>query len=309
MAVTPVRSYYGRSPLKVPVWEPDIAAYLFTGGLSGASALLAAAARAQGNHRLARRALLSAMAGLTVSPVLLIRDLGRRERFHHMLRVLKPSSPMSVGSWILGAIGTATGVALASDLTGLLPRTGRTAERVAGALGPALSTYTAVLLADTAVPAWHGARTELPFVFAASSAASAAGAALVLTPTADAGPARRLCAVAAVAEIAAAQLMEHRLGPLASAYHDPLRWVAPGLTGAGAALVAAAGRHRAAAVTGGLAVLAGSAVERWRVFQAGHLSAADPAHTLTLQRERIGEGGIAPSPAAVLPVERGRSPG
>jgi hypothetical protein len=225
-----------------------------------------------------------------------------------MLRVLKPSSPMSVGSWILGAISTATGVAAASDLTGLLPRTGRIAERVAGALGPALSTYTAVLLADTAVPAWHGSRSELPFVFAASAAASAAGAALVLTPVVDARPARRLCAGAAVVEIAAAQLMELRLGPLATAYRGPLRWMAPGLTGTGAALVFAAGRHRAAAVAGGLAVLAGSAVERWRVFRAGHLSASDPAHTLALQRERIAGGGMARSATAVLPVESARPP-
>ncbi len=303
MAVSTARSYHGRSPLKPPVWEPDIAAYLFTGGLSGASALLAAAARADGNDRLARRALLTAMAGLTVSPVLLIRDLGRRERFHHMLRVLKPSSPMSVGSWILGAIGSATAVAAASDLTGLLPRTGRTAERVAGALGPALATYTAVLLADTAVPAWHGSRTELPFVFGASAAASAAGAALVLTPTADAGAARRLCVGAAVAEVGAAQLMEHRLGPLANAYGGPLRWVAPGLTLGGAALVGAAGRHRAAAVAGGLAVLAGSAVERWRVFRAGHVSACDPAHVIDPQRARLG------SDAAVPPAGSGRPPG
>ena len=73
----------------------------------------------------------------------------------------------------------------------MLPRVGRTAETVAAMLGPFIATYTAVLVADTAVPAWHDARRELPFVFAGSAAASAGAAAAMLTPVADARPARR----------------------------------------------------------------------------------------------------------------------
>jgi len=46
---------------------------------------------------------------------LLIADLGRPERFHHMLRVAKPSSPMSVGTWILTAYGPGSGLAAAAD--------------------------------------------------------------------------------------------------------------------------------------------------------------------------------------------------
>ena len=40
-----------------------------------------------------------------VSPMLLISDLGRPERFLNMLRVFKVTSPMSVGSWVLVASG------------------------------------------------------------------------------------------------------------------------------------------------------------------------------------------------------------
>ncbi|HEX3606979.1 MAG TPA: NrfD/PsrC family molybdoenzyme membrane anchor subunit, partial [Candidatus Dormibacteraeota bacterium] len=153
-------SYYGHPVLKPPVWTPEVGIYLFTGGLAGGSAVLAAAARAQGNGPLARRALWSAVAGAAISPALLVKDLGVPRRFHHMLRVAKPTSPMSVGTWILSAAGTAIGVAAACDTLGVLRGLGRTAEMGAALLGPALSTYTAVLLADTAVPAWHGARRE-----------------------------------------------------------------------------------------------------------------------------------------------------
>ena len=42
-----------------------------------------------------------------------------------------------------------------------------------------MATYTAVLISDTAVPAWHGGHREMPFLFAGSAAATAAGAALM----------------------------------------------------------------------------------------------------------------------------------
>src|SRR5919199_1448328 len=101
------RSYYGRPVLKEPVWEWEIPWYFFAGGLAGASSGLSLVARLAGNERLARRALLAALGGATVSPVLLISDLGKPERFYNMLRVVKPTSPMSVGTWVLFASGTA----------------------------------------------------------------------------------------------------------------------------------------------------------------------------------------------------------
>ncbi|MDQ3456389.1 MAG: polysulfide reductase, partial [Actinomycetota bacterium] len=55
------------------------------------------------------------------------------------------------------------------------PRLGRLAGAGATVLGPAMTTYTAVLLAATAVPGWHEAHRELPFVFARSALASAGG--------------------------------------------------------------------------------------------------------------------------------------
>lgn len=187
------KSYYGRPVLKEPVWKPEIPWYFFVGGLAGAAAPLAAGARLAGNDVLARRASALALGGAAVSPVLLISDLGRPERFLNMLRVFKVTSPMSVGSWVLAGFGTASGLAAGWQLLGIPGRMiGVGGQAVSAVLGPALSTYTAALIAQTAVPVWHDARRELPFVFAASSAASAGGAACILTPCAAAGPARAL---------------------------------------------------------------------------------------------------------------------
>ncbi len=52
---------------------------------------------------------LGALGGLLASMYFLIADLGRPERFHHMLRVAKPSSPMSTGTWILAVYGPGQG--------------------------------------------------------------------------------------------------------------------------------------------------------------------------------------------------------
>ncbi len=287
------RSYYGRAVLKEPVWTREIPWYFFAGGLAGASSSLALVARLSGNDRLARRALLAALGGAAVSPPLLIADLGRPERFYNMLRVFKPTSPMSLGTWTLTAFGTSAGVAAASDVLGIFPRLGRLSEAVSGLLGPALSTYTAVLVADTSVPVWHEARRELPLVFAASSAASAGAAAAILTPVDDAGPARRLAVGGTLLEMGAVEAMRRRLGDfLAEPYekeeagrYDKL---SKALSGLGAAVTALAGRRRRSmAILGGALILAGAALERWSVFRAGFQSARDPKYTVVSQRERL----------------------
>jgi Polysulphide reductase, NrfD len=284
-------SYYGRPVLKQPVWTDEIPAYYFVGGLAGASASLALGARLTGNDRLARSALTAAAVGVTAGLPLLVDDLGRPERFHHMLRMLKPTSPMSVGTWLLAGLGPAAVAAAACDRLGVLPRVGRLAEAVAGILGPAVSTYTAVLVANTAVPVWHEAGRELPTVFAAGAAASAGGAAAVLTPPAAAGPARRLAVGGALVELAAVEVMRRRLGELAEPYdHHPARRharLARACTAGGALLLGALGRRRPAAVAGGLLTMAGSAFQRFAVHKAGFGSAADPRYVVGPQRERL----------------------
>ena len=286
-------SYYGRPVIKPPVWKPQVPWYFFTGGLTGAASTFALAAELAGHARLARRAGAVAMLAGTAGPPLLITDLGRPERFLNMLRVFKVTSPMSIGSWVAAFSGATNGVATASRVLGLMPRTGAAARVGAGLSGLPMATYTAVLIANTAVPAWHAARHELPFVFAASAGASAGAATAIATPRAAARPARRLTVLGAVGAQVASIVMERRLGPLAESYASGdagrYRDLARGLMLGGALVVGTAGgRSRAAAVAGGLAVLGGAVAERWSVFRAGFHSAGDPRQTVEPQRARAG---------------------
>lgn len=296
------RSYYGRAVLKPPVWEWKVPAYLFTGGLSAGSALLAAGADLTGRPALRRAGRLGALATLAASTYFLIADLGRPERFHHMLRVAKPTSPMSVGTWILVAYGPGAAVAAVSELVpGPLRRTvlGRMLQRMARPAGlsaaviaPAVAAYTAVLLSQTAVPAWHDTHPHLPFVFTGSAAASAGGLGMLLTPVREAGPARRFAAVGATAELAASRLMEKRFGAVHEAYttgkaHQLRTW-AEYLTAAGLIGTVVAGRRsRALSAASGLALLAGSLLQRLGIFEAGVASTKDPRYIIVPQRQRL----------------------
>ncbi|MFC7640325.1 NrfD/PsrC family molybdoenzyme membrane anchor subunit [Streptosporangium lutulentum] len=198
------RSYYGQPVIKAPVWhEPHMPVYLYLGGLSGAASVMAAMAGLTGRDRLALTARVTAAVGATAGAALLAAELGRPERFLNMLRVFKLTSPMSVGSWILAAHSGLTTIAAASAVAAALPSAaakvvavlpaasapvralptaGDAATLAIAVTGPLMATYTAVLLADTAVPAWHEAHRELPFLFAGSALASAGAMGMLATP-------------------------------------------------------------------------------------------------------------------------------
>ncbi|ELP61724.1 polysulfide reductase NrfD [Streptomyces turgidiscabies Car8] len=285
-------SYYGRQIIKAPSWSAlDIAGYFFLGGLAGAGSVLAAGAQLTGRTTTAAAMKVSSLAAISLSAAALVHDLGVPSRFPNMLRVFKPTSPMSVGSWLLAGYGSVAGAAALTSATGRLPRTGTAATATAALLGPAVASYTAVLAADTAVPAWHGAHRELPYVFVTSATAAASGMALILGPTAETAPARRAATLAAAAEAVALRAAEKRLGMVAETYHEgragTLLRAARLLTAAGAASGLLLGhRSRPAAVAGGLALLAGSACTRFGVFAAGVASAEDPRYTVVPQRRQ-----------------------
>jgi formate-dependent nitrite reductase membrane component NrfD len=299
-------SYYGRPFIKEPVWQSDIPLYFFTGGLAGACDLLGLGAQLTGNERLRKSALAIAAPSVAASSYFLIKDLGRPLRFLNMLRVFKPTSPMSVGTWIFSAEGATTSVAAGCQLFGVMPRLRATAQFLAGVVGPAQSTYTGALVAQSVVPAWHEARRELPVLFAGSAAASAGGAVAIVTPVEAAAPARRLAILGGIVELATAKLMERRLGePVGSVYHEgeagrySRRATSASL--AGTALMALAGRRRAGAVVAGSLLLAGSLCERFAVYHAGKQSARDPRHTSVPQKRRALEHG---QPAVTQPSSR-----
>jgi formate-dependent nitrite reductase membrane component NrfD len=295
------QSYYGRPVLKVPVWKtPDVPGYLFFGGLSGASSVLAAFAQASGNPQLARNAKVTSTAAIAVSAVALVNDLGRPARFLNMLRVFKTSSPMSVGSWLLAAYGPVSGAAAASAVTGWLPRAGAAATAGAAVLGSGIATYTAALICDTAVPAWHDGHREMPYLFAGSATSAAGGLGMLTAPSAQTGQAARFAALGAATELTAKHLMTRRLGDIAEPYHagrpGRLLRAAEGLTVAGLAgsVVAASWRSRSGnqftSRIAGAALVAASALTRFGVFEAGLASARDPGYTVRPQRERAERG-------------------
>ncbi|GAB3935681.1 hypothetical protein GCM10027614_10800 [Micromonospora vulcania] len=263
---------------------------------------------------------MTSLAAVTASAVFLVKDLGRPARFHHMLRVAKLTSPMSVGTWILTAFGPAAGVAAIAESAGWLPRhgplgmvgrvlppVGNVAGLVAAGTAPALATYTGVLLADTAVPSWHEAYPELPVIFAGSALASGAGVGLLAAPPAEAGPARRMAVAGAALELWGAHRVETRLGLLSEPYRlgRPGRLLRAGrlLTAAGVTGALLGRRSRVVGALSGVALLAASVATRFGIFHGGVASARDPRYTVVPQRERVNarRTGVNPSPDRAAP--------
>ena len=287
-----VTSYYGKPVINGPVWStPDIPGYLFLGGLAGASSVLGAGAQLTGRRSLARVAKAGALAAGALSIAGLVHDLGRPSRFFNMLRTFKVTSPMSIGSWLLGAYLPQAAAACASDLTGKLPRTGAAASAGAALLGPGVASYTAALICDTAVPAWHEGFREMPFVFVGSAATAAGGLGMLGAPAAESDPARNLALLGIGTELVAVKLMEQRMGMVAEPYHAGRsgKYLMAGqvLSALGAAGAVLGRRSTAISRLAGASFLAASATTRWGIFHAGKASAADPKYTIIPQRERL----------------------
>lgn len=296
-------SYYGRPIVKASPWEADIPIYLFLGGVAGGSSLLAAGADLTGRPNQRRVARLVASGSILGSLYALVHDLGRPARFHHMLRVAKVTSPMSVGTWILSAYGPFNALAAAGEIVPFLPASlrrslpirllsplVRPSGIVAALIAPAVASYTAVLLTDTATPSWHEAKRELPFVFIGSAAAASGGVGLMAGPLVEIGPARRMAVGGAALELAASQIMQRSMGVTAEPLHEGtagnLHTASTVLTAAGAMGALAGRKSRIVSALSGLALTVGSACTRFAVFHAGQESAKDPRYTVVPQRER-----------------------
>ncbi|MDQ1743911.1 MAG: hypothetical protein QOE23_2250 [Pseudonocardiales bacterium] len=302
-------SYYGRPVVKASPWEADIPAYLFLGGLAAGSSLLGAGASLTDRPALRRAGRISALSAISLSFAALVHDLGRPSRFVNMLRVVKPTSPMSVGTWILTGYGPLAGIAGAAELltpvAGRLPAGLRPPVRLLGRLAgpaglgaavvaPAVASYTAVLLTHTSTPTWSAARKHLPFVFVGSAAAASGGLGMLLAPVSEAGPARRLALGGALLELGVEHAMEASMGITAEPLHTgtggALLRASKALTAFGAVGSLLGRRNRVAAAVSGAALVAGSACTRFGIFEAGQASARDPKYTVVPQRERVERG-------------------
>lgn len=304
--------YYGRSMIKPPEWTDLIPAYLFLGGLAGTSATLAFTERLAKNDRLARTMILGAAATSMASGYCLIADLKRPERFLNMLRVFKITSPMSVGVYVFSGFAGATTIAAASELTGVLRPIGRVFEGIAALLGPVMSVYTAVLISDTVVPAWHYGRLSMPTLFAATSASTAGALGMLFTPARDARAARRLALIGGIAVSIAIERLHMELGPRQQEAYKTgeagvLSKAARALNIAGLTTAVFAKDNDIAGKIAGALLIAGGIAERFGVFRAGCVSGSDPSYTIDAQRERIGNRHQPQTPTTIGETEWAKS--
>lgn len=296
--------YYDISMLKAPVWEgKTIGTYFWLGGLSGGAYLVARMSEIFGGdefRNVSRAATtVSMLADLPCAP-LLIYDLGDMKRFHHMLRVWKPTSPMNFGSWVVTGFSAACAGAVLrewlrkrrgepSGLESFADKSLAVITDLAGVpLALLMISYTGVLLSGTSNPVWTRNKWLSP-LFAVSAIANGAAAislAMNLTgsETDEAESALdKLETAAHVAEVALRETYFRSLGELA----EPLK------TGPQKKLMMAnlactvgsevlkrlplSGRAKKAARIGAaaLGILGGFAL-KYGIHEAGHSAAKDP---------------------------------
>jgi formate-dependent nitrite reductase membrane component NrfD len=299
-AVRRARDAYQDVPiLQQPTWKYEIAAYFFLGGASGGAAVLGALADLVGGTRkekLARYAKYVAFAAMLPCPALLILDLGKRSRFHHMPRIFKPASPMNLGAWALLVHGGMTTLVAAHALArerdlGLLPKQipGRLLAPLSLPPALTLARYTGVLLGTSSIPVWLTSPL-LGALFMASAFSSAADTVGVTMAVRDgfAEPNPGLSKIGPTSTITELGLLAGYLVTSGKAAR-PFRHGRLGAmlgTAAGALLGSAvldatgqrSGKQRALADVVGMI---GSALLRVAIVQAGHASATDREGTLT----------------------------
>ena len=184
------------------------------GGIMGGLALLALVARPNrpDERRMRRTIRFASLALAAANPGILITHLGRPERFHHMLRIVKYKSPMSLGVWGLVLYSGAAGANVVRELaeTGTLPAWIRHvapafATPLQALMGAFTAGYTGVLLSASAIPVWAAGKRHIPAASVCSGLSGACALAALLAMLDDndavAPKLERLEMVAATAEL------------------------------------------------------------------------------------------------------------
>ena len=303
--------YYDYPVVRRPVWTWEVPAYFWLGGMAAGAFVTASLAQTVGSgddRRIAADGYYVAAAALVPCAPLLIADLGRPDRFHHMLRILKPLSPMNLGAWTLTGftpLAFARAATHAADtgllrgplraLTRLVPR--RLTDLAGSLLGLTLAGYSGVLLGATNVPLWARSRL-LGGVFMAS-ALSSGSAAVTFQAARRGAPEATLHKLATIESAASIGEMAVVAGYLAQSGKAarPLtagRFAAPfwlGAVGAGTLLplllhrLARHGRgrtQRSLSMAAAACAMAGAFALRWSIFEAGKASSEDQAASFEL---------------------------
>ena len=171
--------------LKTPGWEMSIVWYFFLGGIAGGAYFTAAIADNFGSRRdgaTARIGYLLSLPLVALCGLLLIVDLGVPSRFLNMMRVLKPTDPMSIGAWGVGVFGAFAFVS--SVLSFTTSESTAALRRKIGLIGMLfgffLASYTGVLLSNTALPFWADARLMGALFLASGASTGMAAVALIM---------------------------------------------------------------------------------------------------------------------------------
>jgi formate-dependent nitrite reductase membrane component NrfD len=308
-------SYYDYPVLKAPVWRWEIIWYFFFGGLAAGCYVIASIAALFGSREdriVARTGYYLSLLSLLPCPVLLTKDLGRPERFLHMLRIFKVKSPMSMGTWGLVSFSLVSGVTAvlqaardgilgrwwAPRLLAALPQ--RLLAIPGSALGVFLGGYTGVLLTSTSIPLWS--RSKVLGAIFISSAVSTSSALISLVLHLTRAPAQvlhkleRLEWVALLVEMAGLFAFLRGTGraarPLvgtAPTEHGRTFWSFVACTGLAlpwllqtiSLLVGRSGKRKSGrGIVVSLLVLMGGYFLRRTMIEAGHTSSADARTTL-----------------------------
>ena len=304
-------SYYDVPMLQPPVWEKSIAVYFWLGGISAGSFIVSRLASRFGGARYrdaSRLASYVSLLALAPCPPLLIADLGDPMRFHHMLRIWKPTSPMNFGSWVLTGYGApcaieavrqflaARGDAVPPEERSRLTKLAENGKLIAVTdaaglpLALLLATYTGILLSTTSNPLWCKNRWLAPLFVASAVSTSVEAVSLavdVMTrgerSEAPQAALRRIDTVAHAAEgVALAGFLKEageKAAPLTTGAQKTSHHVAMGAIVAAEVLklvpVPASMRKQKRIVTNALGLVGGLAV-RWSMCRGGATSGNDP---------------------------------
>jgi formate-dependent nitrite reductase membrane component NrfD len=306
--------YYNYPVVRRPVWTWEVPTYFWLGGMAAGAFVTAALAQNFGSaddRRVAAGGFYVAAAALVPCAPLLIADLGRPDRFHHMLRVFKPLSPMNLGAWTLTAFTPVAFARAASHAatTGLLRGPAgalarlvptRLAELTGGVLGLTLAGYSGVLLSATNIPLWAKSKL-LGGLFMASALASGSAAVTLQAARRGASDAtlHRLGTLESVAALGETAMLTGYLvqsgktaRPLTAGRYAAPFWL--GAVGAGTLLPLLLhqfarrrnGRsRRSLSSVAAICTIAGSLALRWSIFEAGKDSSADQSASFELAKD------------------------
>jgi formate-dependent nitrite reductase membrane component NrfD len=304
------QGYYGIPPIKEHTWTWEIPVYFWLGGIGSGAHVVNTIARLMGHDdkALIRAGRYTTLICMLLSPLLLISDLGRPERFYNMLRIVKWRSPMSMGTWGLSVFASLTGLVAAHQAAedGLLGRENflarllsalpdRLIGTIAAPFGLFVGAYTGVLIALTSVPIWARNAVLMGPLFVTSAMSTGLSAISFVLHLLGAGEEKTLEGLRRAEKssllleggLLAASL--YQMGP----WGKPLRtgkigvWFFGGTVVGGllAPFALLQGREsRGRSLLASVLVLAGGYLLRRTVIDAGTLSARNPEATFTFAR-------------------------